>query len=225
MKRRFFEAVKTDKIDVIKQLLSKYPGLINARDEGNWTPLHWAASEGLVDVVKLLISAGADVHASDNKGETPLFGAAESSPPILQMLLEAKVDINIRNKEGKTVLHELAYYGEKNSSRVAIGYGADANAKDDRGMTPLHYAALSGLYDEVALLIASGAALNSLDNRGYTPLYIAISANIMEHQLPSYIRTVEILIEHGADVSVQTPNGEIAMDLASRVELTELLRK
>lgn len=224
MRGRFFEAIKTGRLGVVKQLLSTDPDLIKVRDERNWTPLHCASSEGLVDIVSFLISTGADAHASDDKGETPLFGAAQSSPKIVQMLLKAGANINKKNREGKTILHELAYYGEQNASQFVISCGADVNAEDNNGMTPLHYAALSGLYDEVALLIANGAKLDNLDNRGFTPLHVAVSANIMEHKLPFYIRTVEILIERGAITLMQTLNGKTALDLASRVELADLLR-
>jgi len=36
------------------------------------TPLHVAAKEGRVDVAESLIAHGADVHARDNIGKTPL---------------------------------------------------------------------------------------------------------------------------------------------------------
>lgn len=39
------------------------------------TPLHLAASEGLLDCVETLIQAGADVLAQDNMGNSPLDSA------------------------------------------------------------------------------------------------------------------------------------------------------
>lgn len=36
------------------------------------TPLHLAASEGLLDCAEILVQAGADVLAQDSAGHTPL---------------------------------------------------------------------------------------------------------------------------------------------------------
>lgn len=36
------------------------------------TPLHLAASEGLLDCTEILVQAGADVLAQDSMGHTPL---------------------------------------------------------------------------------------------------------------------------------------------------------
>ena len=45
---------------------------VNAKDDGDRTPLHWTAGEGHKEIVELLIAEGADVNAKDNVGETPL---------------------------------------------------------------------------------------------------------------------------------------------------------
>uniref|UniRef100_A0A3B3IA95 Uncharacterized protein n=1 Tax=Oryzias latipes TaxID=8090 RepID=A0A3B3IA95_ORYLA len=39
---------------------------------GTATPLHLAASTGLLDCAEVLVNAGADVSAKDNRGYTPL---------------------------------------------------------------------------------------------------------------------------------------------------------
>ena len=43
----------------------------SATDSGS-TPLHLAASEGLLDCTEILVQAGADVSAKDSAGHTPL---------------------------------------------------------------------------------------------------------------------------------------------------------
>ena len=45
---------------------------LNARDEFGRTRLHYAALKGDVRGIKLLLDAGADMHAQDNVGWTPL---------------------------------------------------------------------------------------------------------------------------------------------------------
>ncbi len=45
---------------------------VNAKDQGGWTPLHFAAYEGKTEYFNLLIAKGADVNVKTLKGETPL---------------------------------------------------------------------------------------------------------------------------------------------------------
>lgn len=218
-----FDNIKLGNVRVIEHLLSTKPSLINITDEKLWTPLHWAASEGEIEVVELLISRGADVNARDLEGETPLFGAVDHSTDVSSILLEAGSDVNTRNYEGKTALHKLAYYGERIESKFLIEHGAKIKVKDNDGRSPLHYAALSGLQEEVVLLISYGAEVNSKDNRDYSPLHMAVTANITQAKLSSYLATIEKLIHYGSDVTAQTSEGKTALELAYYQEIIELL--
>ncbi len=44
----------------------------NVKDEYGNTPLHYASSEGQLELVKYLINKGADIHAKNNDRCTPL---------------------------------------------------------------------------------------------------------------------------------------------------------
>ena len=53
------------------------------------TALHMAATHGYVEIFKLLVEKGADLHACDNDMMTPLhFACAEGNTEIVQMILE-----------------------------------------------------------------------------------------------------------------------------------------
>ena len=45
---------------------------VNAKDESEWTPLHWAASKVHNKTAKLLIKEGADVNTVNKDGLSPL---------------------------------------------------------------------------------------------------------------------------------------------------------
>ena len=44
---------------------------VNIEDEKEWTPLHYAARKGHVDIVKLLVDACADVTVTSETGQKP----------------------------------------------------------------------------------------------------------------------------------------------------------
>lgn len=56
---------------------------MNAKGLDNDTPLHDAAANGHFKLVKLLVEKGADIHAKNSKGKTPLDTAAPGVGPIL----------------------------------------------------------------------------------------------------------------------------------------------
>ena len=46
--------------------------MVNTEDDDGYSPLHYAAMNGLEEIAKLLITKGANVNAKDGKGRTPL---------------------------------------------------------------------------------------------------------------------------------------------------------
>jgi ankyrin repeat protein len=96
----------------ITELLLAHGARVNAKDDLGLTPLHWAAVKGMLersrghdlvptlppglrpyhmdhaDVVKLLLSNGADGGIEDKKGRTPRDLALQSNNPEIARLLE-----------------------------------------------------------------------------------------------------------------------------------------
>ncbi|HYI81639.1 MAG TPA: ankyrin repeat domain-containing protein, partial [Acetobacteraceae bacterium] len=72
---------------------------------GDMTPLMFAAREGHVETARLLLDAGADLHASDKNGITPLFMAISNNRiPMARFLVERGADINAKDWYGRTPL-------------------------------------------------------------------------------------------------------------------------
>lgn len=75
-----------------------------------WTPLHYAASKGHVEVVKYLLSVGAMPNAPAPDGTSPIMMAARSgSLDAVQILLNAGADpaaININGENAVTVARD-----------------------------------------------------------------------------------------------------------------------
>jgi hypothetical protein len=90
----------------------------NVRDSHKCTPLHYAAQYGQVAVVKYLISIGADIHAQDGDGDTPLHCAAAQSTcdeqarlDIVKDLIAAGANMSLCNKNERTSAQDAAKLG------------------------------------------------------------------------------------------------------------------
>ncbi len=83
-------------------------------------PLHSAvAGQGDVKVmVKLLLEHGADVNARQEKGATPLHGAAQSGEvDVAQLLLEYGAEVNAKLDDGRTPLAMTREEGREAGSK------------------------------------------------------------------------------------------------------------
>uniref|UniRef100_A0A183TB31 ANK_REP_REGION domain-containing protein n=1 Tax=Schistocephalus solidus TaxID=70667 RepID=A0A183TB31_SCHSO len=74
----------------IIDLLCDFGAEVNCRDKAQYTPLHVAAAQGHVAVVRQLISRGAELHALTGKGNSPLHIAClNGKNEVVEVLLEA----------------------------------------------------------------------------------------------------------------------------------------
>ena len=70
-----------------------------------WTPLHYAASNGHISVVKLLLENYAYIDAESPNGTTPLMMASMyGSPETVKLLLDEGADVSLKNQQGMTAL-------------------------------------------------------------------------------------------------------------------------
>jgi hypothetical protein len=138
----------------VRELLRKGANA-NAKDRGGWTPLHWAAFWGHVDVAKLLLEHGADVNAKESVYDaTPLHvAAATGHADVARLLLEHGADVNAKYGDSDlTPLHVAALYGHADVARLLLERGADPSIRDKHGRTPLDIARATR-HKEVARVI------------------------------------------------------------------------
>lgn len=146
--------------------------------DNNWSVLMHAVESGLPEVVKTLISKGADVNVVSEKGNTALLLASGISKgdQILSTLLDSGAKVNTINKEGRSPLMNAAgsRYTDENIAKLLIHNGAKVNLIDKNGWTALMYAARSGRLDVTDILIKNGANIKMVNEQGHSAIDIAI---------------------------------------------------
>ena len=204
------DSVKKAAVEIFKNLatLADMQGIDPVGD----TPLHQAARNENPDIFTALIQEGADIHAKNKYGYTPLHWAAwwNKNPDIIAALIQAGADIRAQDKYGYTPLHQAAGFNENpDIINALIQEGADIHAKNKYGYTPLHQAAgFNKNPNIINALRQAGADINAKEQLfGNTPLHQAVWWN----ESPDIIAA---LIQAGADTKATNNDGESAEDLA-----------
>lgn len=124
------------------RILIAHGAPLDHRGEHGATLLHTLAWQGdgnggrenevVVAVMRVLLDAGLDPRAKDDRGWEPIHEAADGdwgSPTSLRMLIEAGADPDARTRDGETPLFLAAANGDLESARVVLDYGADPMLK------------------------------------------------------------------------------------------------
>jgi ankyrin repeat protein len=202
LNERLLVAATRNDVGAVIALLSQGAN-INARNENQWAPLHWAARYGYVVLVKALLARGADINARDKDQRTPLHWAAwHGCGEAVKELLARGADINARDKRGQTALeaistqHErervagiFAEYAPKKAREVSIE--RDTRMLDER----LLNASASGDLDTVKLMLTQCANVNACNNRRCTTLHWAAHNG--------FLGIVKELLAKDADISAR----------------------
>lgn len=87
--------------EVCKQLIAADADV----NKPGWTPLHYAATKGHLDIMNLLLENNAYIDAESPNGTTPLMMAAQyGTPEAVNLLLNAGADPLARNGQGLKAL-------------------------------------------------------------------------------------------------------------------------
>ncbi len=165
--------------------------ILDVMPDGLSYVLRNACENGNIDLVKKMLSYGADVNAKNNNGETSLHSASiHGYTEIVKLLLEHGADVNVKNNNGRTALYLASTNRHIETVKLLLGHGANVNVKDNNGDTPLYWASMYGYSETVKLLLEYGADVNAKNNNGKTPLYWASRYERTE--------TVKLLKQYGA---------------------------
>ncbi|CAE7747451.1 CFBP1 [Symbiodinium sp. KB8] len=198
-------------------------------NSSGFTALQMASGCGHVEIVKLLVEAGAakDVREIFFRRTELMLASSNGHVEVVRLLMEAGADKDVRDAgadkdvrddSGRTALMLASSDGLVEVGRLLMEAGADKDVRDDSGYTALMQASSNGHVEVVRLLMEAGADKDVRDNRGYTALVLASSNG--------HVEVVRLLVEAGADMDVNNELGTTALILASskcHVEVVRLL--
>lgn len=177
---------------IIDQTIGKLN--IDIADYYERSPVHYAAENGRVDILHLLLGAGCRVDVSDSENITPLhLAACRGHYEFVQLLLKAGCQINRKTSDKSSALHIAASRGYPTIVELLINYGAKIDALDASDRTPLFLAVSRANHDVVKVLIEHGTKVNTEEIHGYTPLAEAVWHKDIE--------MVRILLDSGAKIT------------------------
>ena len=99
------------KLDLMKFMVEE---LGAEPDKEGWTPLHYAATKGHLDIVEYLISKEVDVDALNPGDTTPLMLAARYGHiRVVKFLLDHDADLTLHNTQHLTAIDFAYQYNQK----------------------------------------------------------------------------------------------------------------
>uniref|UniRef100_A0A0E0RJM5 Uncharacterized protein n=1 Tax=Oryza rufipogon TaxID=4529 RepID=A0A0E0RJM5_ORYRU len=148
------------------------PAIPNA---GGFTPLHYAAEYGHVDVVRLLLSKGVHVDPLNYSGAPLHLATANDHDQVAKVLLEHGADPNRVVNHVLSPLVVACCSHSLKCMKLLIKAGADVNDRSSTGprTTPLVLAVDDGSADIVKILLEAGADPNIRNEDGRIPIMMA----------------------------------------------------
>ncbi|KAK0624928.1 ankyrin repeat-containing domain protein [Bombardia bombarda] len=150
------------------------------RTKDDYTPLHHAAEEGLLEELKVFQESAKLKGLRgwwsewDSLKRQPLwFAAKRGHIKAVKLLIEYNADVNHRSKDPSytTALWAMASSGSPDA--LLMKNGADPNKCDSKGNIPLHMACAKGDLRLGELLMENGADPCIPDNDGMQPIHHA----------------------------------------------------
>ena len=152
------------RVEIAGMLLAAGAEVGAAKNHRRSQPLHYAAdgylenpawnAEQQVAMMRLLLKAGADIHAPDKNGATPLHRAVRTRcTAAVKCLLDAGSDATLKNRPGSTPFHlavqntgrggsgaEKAKAAQREIIQMFLQRGVSPAFKDGKGSSVLQWA-------------------------------------------------------------------------------------
>uniref|UniRef100_A0A8C6N5N3 Ankyrin repeat and KH domain containing 1 n=1 Tax=Mus spicilegus TaxID=10103 RepID=A0A8C6N5N3_MUSSI len=197
------------------------------RNVSDYTPLSLAASGGYVNIIKILLNAGAEINSryhlnlslltfssvmtGSKLGISPLMLAAMNGHvPAVKLLLDMGSDINAQIETNRNTALTLAcFQGRAEVVSLLLDRKANVEHRAKTGLTPLMEAASGGYAEVGRVLLDKGADVNAPPVPSSRDTALTIAAD------KGHYKFCELLINRGAHIDVRNKKGNTPLWLAS----------
>lgn len=211
-----FKAASKGKVFDVMKWVSSPEGNPNGRNFCGDPLLLEAAQSGHLNLVKELVTAGADVNLAHSKGGVPILGpAGDGRVDIVEFLIGAKADVNITTgpPEDGNALLMAAVSGRTKIVQMLLAANAKIDHQDGQGCTALIQASATHHPEIVRMLLSANARTDVKDMFGKTAL------DIVTMEDPDFT-TARLLLDHAAGRPLLLEGDHIkATGLVSRPDL------
>jgi ankyrin repeat protein len=214
------EAIQDAMVDTVYNSHFYTFDLVNEPLEAIYCALHYAISNGYIDILDLLNKYGLIQKSSNSELllDAIQYGHVDVVDWIIQRnntLLDTCI------LEGHTPLHFAALMGHVNIINRLVQYESKLlDTLDNDGNTPMHLAAKHGHIAAVETLIGLGSkSIHTFNHDDFTPLHTAIyyrSRDIVDLFVKTYPDTINATNKYGTTplhLAVELPNLELTTEL------------
>lgn len=163
------------------------------------TPLHWAAINGAVDAVELLLESKANANAQDARGRTPLHWAARVNRlDAVRALLAHGADPNIVDDSDMTPILCAACAGGTTADmfKAMTARGGDINHQlRSTGDTALHIAVKLDDQQTALAILSLGGDIMRTNNDGFRPIDCTTSTRL-QFEIKRAAGTRDVMISY-----------------------------
>jgi ankyrin repeat protein len=203
----------------IAKLLLEHGADVGVRDEKGSSPFLAAARRERVDLMEMVLEAGADLYEKKGGEDALVIACSVEGSDVWNFLVDRGVDFSEMNIN--SAFQRAVWRRQFEKAKHLLDLGADINLKDASGRSMIF--PLSTSYqkqDVVWWLIEAGIDLDARTTNGLTALMFAAYIGKLE--------IVRVLLEAGADVRAADNFGKTVLMYAQEKkheEVIQLLRK
>ncbi|KAL4221777.1 hypothetical protein ACF0H5_020031 [Mactra antiquata] len=176
---RFFQAIKAGENDVVEENMAdeNFVAYLQEQDKISLAFVQVVLLNN-VQLVKILLKYGVDIHATDSLFEENgiMHAARYGHNEMLECLLSCGLGINHQSENGSTALHVAVENGKHDTLQILVQQkGVDLNIQDCSGLSPLLWCARLRDWKAMAILVDAGCNLESRDyHLGVNCLHILV---------------------------------------------------
>lgn len=180
------------------------------------------AEAGDTEQVLQFLQDGADINATDKNGRTAVMAATyQNEVETVKGLIQEGANINIQDNHLDNVILNSGANGNLEIVRLAIEAGADMTITNRFGGTALIPASERGHVEVVKeLLTTSDVDVNHINRLHWTALLEAV---ILGDGGERHQEIVQLLVDHGADITIGDGDGITSLEHAKEQGFQEIV--